>query len=110
MRPEGIPCAGAENGLFWYILHKYWDAQHSSQCDQVGTYVPIAQRSMVGTPMIHHRIYISEGTMTIEARDEPGGRPTRVCALVQDAVHFIGQVNDVAFGQLQGWPQTVYQV
>ena len=29
--PEGIPCAGAEDGFLWHIVHEYRDAQHSSQ-------------------------------------------------------------------------------
>ncbi|MEN9991533.1 MAG: hypothetical protein RLZZ224_1235 [Verrucomicrobiota bacterium] len=98
---EGVPGTGAEDLLFADVVHVDGDAQHGSERNQVGTDVAVADRAVVGSPVVHDRVGIAEGTLAGEAWGKPRGGPGGVRALIEDVVHILGEVDAPALGDLQ---------
>ena len=55
---------------------------------------------MIGTPVAHDCVYITEGPIACSIRHKPGGWPGGVGPFVENCVHLIRQVNRVALGDL----------
>ena len=83
-------------------MHAYGDAQHGAQRNEVGTYMSVADGSVVGTPVVHDGIDILEGILRlVQTGNEPGGRPCGVCTFVQCVVDLLRQLYRPSLGQLQ---------
>ena len=65
---------------------------------------------MVGTPIVHHRVDIPEGSAARQVGDEPMGRPGGVGALIQGVVNALWQVNRVPLRNLQDRAKSLDQV
>lgn len=44
----------AENFLLRYIVHADRNTQHGTQGNQIGTYMSVADGSVVGSPVVHN--------------------------------------------------------
>ena len=70
--------------MLGYIVHINRYAQHGSQCDEFMSDMAIADRTMVGTPIVHDTVCIDKCPLPRAARGEPGGRPGGVGAFIQN--------------------------
>ena len=51
---EGVPGGGTEYQFVVHVVHTYRYAQHGCQCDEVGSYMSVADGTVVGSPVVHH--------------------------------------------------------
>ena len=91
-------------------MHVNRDAEHAGEGDEIGSDVALAHDAVVGTPVVHNGVGVAESTMTGEAWNEPGRRPSWVGALFEDAVCFFRERNGFAFGNLQDRTKTLHEV
>ena len=91
-------------------MHTNWNSQHGSQGDEIGSDVAIRKRTVIGTPVGHDRIHITEGSLPSEPGYEPGGRPGGTGPLIQDVMGFIRQFNGMPFSDLQDRSQSLYNI
>src|SRR5262245_15983630 len=55
-RSEAGPGARAENALLRYVVHVDRNAQDGGQRDEVAADVTVADRAVVGAPVVHHGV------------------------------------------------------
>ena len=79
---ESSPRVGPEDLFDRHIVHVNRNSQHGSQGNQVGADMTMRYGAMVGAPVTHHRIHITEGGGSSVVWYKPGGRPGRIGAFV----------------------------
>ena len=70
----------------------------------------VAERAVIGAPVVHQGIDIHERTFAGETRCEPVRRPSRVGAFFQDAVNFHRQIHQLTFSDLQHGTQSLHDI
>ena len=101
LRAERRPTAGTENFRLLHVVHINRNPQHRRERNQIRADVSVADSTVISTPVVHHRIDISERPVTRQTRRKPGGRPGRIRALIQRVVNFVRQINRETLGDLQ---------
>ena len=90
---ECVPCGGPENILLRHVVHTNGDAEHRAERDEVGTDVTVADRAMVGTPVIHDLVSILKrrALLAVATRCEPRAGPSVVGSLPQGIGDLVGR-------------------
>ena len=108
--PKRTPGTRAIDLLVFDVVHKYRDAQHRCERDQVGTNMAVAERAVIGTPLRHHFVDIRERTLACDTRCKPRGRPGVVRAVIQFLVHFFRQLHSPALCNLKNGTEAFDEV
>src|SRR5690554_4392289 len=104
---ERIPCTWSKYICFRHVVHADRNSQHGAEGYQVGSYMTIADCSMVCSPSCHDLIDILERTiLSICSRHEPSGGPDWVCSLVDYVEYFIWNITSPSLGNLQYWTES----
>ena len=107
---KGRPCRRAEELGAFEVVHVDGDAKDACQGDEIRADVAVAHHTMVGAPVVHHRIRVVERTVTGEAGNKPCCWPSRVRAFFQNAVGFFGKFHRLALGDLQGGAESLNEI
>ena len=93
-------------------MHANGNAEHRGEGDQVGTDVTVADRTVVGAPVIHHLVGIFKRRArdAVAARRKPGAGPCVVGALPKRVGHIFRQVDRPALGNLEHGTEPLDQV
>ena len=104
------PRRGTEDLILIDIVHTYGDAQHRAERDELGTDVAIADGTVVGTPVIHHRIDILETALARQTRCKPRRRPRAVGTVVDHLKDVWIGIHSPALGNLQNGAYPLHEV
>ena len=66
--------------------------------------------SMIGTPVCHHTVYITECTFACRTWYKPGCRPGRIGPVINLLMHILRQRNALSFCNLHHRSHAFYQV
>src|SRR5690554_8228616 len=82
LHAESVPHGGPEDLIISNVVHAYRDPKHRCQGDQIFADMAVADGSVIGSPVVHHRIDIPEGGLVGKSRHEPGAGPGLVGTLI----------------------------
>ena len=74
-------------------MHVYRNTEHRCQRDEIAANMSVGDGSVVGSPVVHHRIDIDEWSMTCDVGYEPGGGPSGIGAGIQRIVNRFRQID-----------------
>ena len=109
--PKRLQALGRKILLFGHVVHVDRDAQHRGQRDQVGADVAVAERAVVGAPVVHHRVDVAERALrrSVAARTRWSAR-WGWCARSRTSWTLARQLDRPALGDLQHRAQALDQV
>src|SRR5690606_38529146 len=104
------PSSWAEHTFGIYIMHTNWYSQHRCECNEVATDMSVADRSVVRTPIRHHRIDIFKCSLTGQIRDKPRCWPSPIRSFIPDHVNLFLNLQGISLRNLKSWSQPLDQI